>query len=96
MSAPAWKVNKVVFGVLATFVLIYGTVVASVVSVVLMCHDSCSAQARPIRLKAWCFLQIIPWLSFSVPGVTNLLVLTINATLALSCFVACVIADSGR
>ncbi|DBA73281.1 TPA: Palmitoyltransferase [Trebouxia sp. C0004] len=68
MSAPAWKVNKVVLGVLATFVLIYGTVVVSV---------------------------IIPWLSFSVPGVTNLLVLTISTTLALSCFVACVVADCG-
>ena len=32
MTAPAWKVNKVVAGVLATFVLIYGTVVTSVVS----------------------------------------------------------------
>ena len=42
------------------------------------------------------FFQIIPWLSFSVPGVTNLSVLTINTALALSCFVACVIADSGR
>lgn len=32
MTVPAWKVNKVVAGVLATFVLIYGTVVTSVVS----------------------------------------------------------------
>ena len=43
MSAPAWKVNKVVFGVLATFVLIYGTVVISVVSVVMLLRDSWSA-----------------------------------------------------
>ena len=40
MSAPAWKVNKVVLGVLATFVLIYGTVVISVVSVVILRPDS--------------------------------------------------------
>ena len=31
MIAPAWKLNKVVAGVLATFVLLYSTVVTSVV-----------------------------------------------------------------
>ena len=43
MIAPAWKVNKVVFGVLATFVLIYGTVVILVVSVAMLRRDSWSA-----------------------------------------------------
>ncbi|KAL3134915.1 hypothetical protein ABBQ32_007880 [Trebouxia sp. C0010 RCD-2024] len=42
------------------------------------------------------FSVVVPWLSFSVPGVSNLLVLTVNTALALGCFLACVIADPGR
>ena len=39
--------------------------------------------------------QIIPWLSYSVPGATNLLVLTLNSLSALSCYLSCVLGDAG-
>lgn len=41
-------------------------------------------------------MQIIPWLSFSVPGVLNFSVLTFNTALALACFLTCVLVDPGR
>lgn len=41
------------------------------------------------------FCVIVPWLSFSVPGVTNLGVLTLTAGLSLYCYIFCVIVDAG-
>lgn len=39
---------------------------------------------------------ILPWLSYSVPGVLNLALLTGNAGMALVCFLYCVAVDPGR
>ncbi|KIZ07589.1 hypothetical protein MNEG_0358 [Monoraphidium neglectum] len=39
---------------------------------------------------------ILPWLSVSVPGMSNLAVLTVTTVLALWCFVACIFFDPGR
>ena len=41
-------------------------------------------------------VQIIPWLSYSVPGVLNLGLMTIDTSIALACFLACVLLDPGR
>eukprot|EP00877_Chromochloris_zofingiensis_P009873 jgi/Chrzof1/5139/Cz15g13010.t1 len=41
-------------------------------------------------------VQILPWLSFSVPGVLNLAVLTINTGVALYCYFCCMFFDPGR
>jgi hypothetical protein len=40
-------------------------------------------------------LQIIPWLNYSVPGVLNLSILTVNTCLAFYSFLGCVVADPG-
>jgi hypothetical protein len=40
-------------------------------------------------------LQIIPWLNYSVPGVLNLGILTVNTCLAFYSFLGCVVADPG-
>ena len=39
---------------------------------------------------------ILPWLSWSVPGVLNLALLTLSTGTALVCFLACVMVDPGR
>ena len=41
-------------------------------------------------------LQILPWLSYSVPGVLNLGGFTLETGAALWCFLLCVIVDPGR
>ncbi len=41
-------------------------------------------------------VQIIPWLSYSVPGVLNMGFLTIDTGIALYCFLLCVVVDPGR
>jgi len=38
---------------------------------------------------------IVPWLSYSVPGVLNLGLLTFDTGIALGCYLACVFADPG-
>ncbi len=40
--------------------------------------------------------QIVPWLSYSVPGVTNLGVLLITTGMSLYCYLFCVLLDPGR
>ncbi|MEW5297116.1 MAG: hypothetical protein WDW36_000344 [Sanguina aurantia] len=42
------------------------------------------------------FCVIIPWFEYSVPGVTNIGVLSINTALALYCYVYCIYLDPGR
>ena len=42
------------------------------------------------------FCVILPWLSWSVPGVLNLALLTLSTSTALACFLACVMVDPGR
>mmetsp|Transcript_7589 Transcript_7589/g.21621 ORF Transcript_7589/g.21621 Transcript_7589/m.21621 type:complete len:306 (+) Transcript_7589:538-1455(+) len=39
---------------------------------------------------------IIPWFENSVPGVTNLGILTINTAFSIVCYVLCVVKDAGR
>lgn len=56
---------------------------------------------EPLKVSAadlltWCCVQIIPWLSYSVPGVLNLGVLTIDTGIALACYLLCVFTDPGR
>lgn len=46
-------------------------------------------------LNAACFLQIVPWFSFSVPGALHLGLLSISTGLALFCLLAAVINDPG-
>lgn len=41
-------------------------------------------------------MQILPWLSYSVPGVLNLASFTVETGTALWCFLLCVIVDPGR
>ena len=41
-------------------------------------------------------MQILPWLSYSVPGVLNLGGFTLETGTALWCFLLCVIVDPGR
>lgn len=41
-------------------------------------------------------MQIIPWLSYSVPGVLNLGSFTLETGTSLWCFLLCVIVDPGR
>ena len=41
-------------------------------------------------------MQILPWLSYSVPGVLNLGGFTLETGAALWCFLLCVIVDPGR
>ena len=93
MKPLVWKINKVVAAVLAAFFLIYGTVVSCVVS---SCWAVNVLRHAVHGLTVLRSSQIVPWLSFSVPGVTNLLILTITTTFALGSFVACVLADPGR
>jgi hypothetical protein len=40
--------------------------------------------------------QVLPWLSFSVPGVLNLLGLSLTTTAAACCYFACMTIDPGR
>ncbi|KAG2445217.1 hypothetical protein HYH02_008685 [Chlamydomonas schloesseri] len=42
------------------------------------------------------FCVIVPWLSYSVPGITNMGLLTLTTVLALYCFLFCVLLDAGR
>ena len=42
------------------------------------------------------FCVIVPWLSWSVPGLLNLGIFSANTGTALLCFLACVVADPGR
>lgn len=42
------------------------------------------------------FLVIIPWLSYSVPGVSNLLLLSVEAGVGLYLYLCCVFYDPGR
>ena len=42
------------------------------------------------------FCVIVPWLSWSVPGLLNLGVFSANTSTALLCFLACVVVDPGR
>mmetsp|Transcript_1160 Transcript_1160/g.2749 ORF Transcript_1160/g.2749 Transcript_1160/m.2749 type:complete len:346 (-) Transcript_1160:133-1170(-) len=64
---------------------------------------STSSLAVPIVLALYIglycvdvFVVIVPWLSFSVPGMTNLLVLTTSVGLAVWCYGFCVVVDPGR
>ncbi len=41
-------------------------------------------------------MQILPWLSYSVPGVLNLASFSLETGTALWCFLLCVIVDPGR
>ena len=41
-------------------------------------------------------MQILPWLSYSVPGVLNLGGFTLETGTALWCFLLCVAVDPGR
>lgn len=41
-------------------------------------------------------LQIIPWLSFSVPGIGHLTMLTALVLASLGCLLAAVVSDAGR
>jgi hypothetical protein len=41
-------------------------------------------------------MQIVPWLSFSVPGVSHLLLLTGLVACSLACLVTAVVSDPGR
>lgn len=50
----------------------------------------------PTLIKAvWCE-QILPWLSYSVPGVLNLAVFSVDTAVAFLCFLFCVCVDPGR
>ncbi|GLC46391.1 hypothetical protein PLESTB_000977000 [Pleodorina starrii] len=42
------------------------------------------------------FCVIVPWLSYSVPGITNMGVLTVTTCLSLYCYMFCVLLDAGR
>lgn len=42
------------------------------------------------------FCVAVPWLSFSVPGLMNVGVLTLTAGLSLYCYMFCVVLDAGR
>lgn len=42
------------------------------------------------------FFVIVPWMSYSVPGITNLGILTFTTAVALYCYVFCVVVDPGR
>ncbi|EFJ52838.1 hypothetical protein VOLCADRAFT_55031 [Volvox carteri f. nagariensis] len=42
------------------------------------------------------FCVIVPWLSYSVPGITNMGVLTVTTCLSLYCYMFCVMLDAGR
>jgi hypothetical protein len=44
----------------------------------------------------WSMLQILPWYSFTVPGMLHLLVLTASTGLALRCYFLCMFTDPGR
>lgn len=46
--------------------------------------------------RKFVYAQIVPWLSYSVPGVLNLGFLTIDTGIALYCFLLCVSMDPGR
>ena len=38
----------------------------------------------------------MPWLSYSVPGITNMGLLTLTTGLSLYCYIFCVLLDAGR
>ncbi|KXZ52363.1 hypothetical protein GPECTOR_10g997 [Gonium pectorale] len=42
------------------------------------------------------FCVIVPWLSYSVPGITNMGVLTLTTGVSLYCYLFCVLLDAGR
>ncbi len=64
------------------------------------CHTvrigSCTAPALPGPVSPRAAAQIVPWLSFSVPGALNLFFFTLTTLVALGCFLACVFTDPGR
>lgn len=57
------------------------------------CLPTPQLSLRPLR--AHVPAQIVPWLSYSVPGVTNLLVLTATTGMALYCYGFCVLSNPG-
>jgi hypothetical protein len=60
-------------------------------------RDTRSTAAANRERRAWPPPpQIIPWLSVSVPGMSNLAALTSTTALALWCFGCCVRFDAGR
>lgn len=70
-------------------------------SILLCLDDFDQVDASPPReigrlIAGVSLLQIIPWLSYSVSGVLNLSVFTIDTGIALSCYLLCVITDPGR
>ena len=92
-------VNLAVIGVLGIFAFVYSTVLSCVVrfsqprlcSRVTYCSGCVSRSTQGM-----CGPQIIPWLSFSVPGVMHLATFSANTGLALVCFLFCVVMDPGR
>ena len=106
------RFNATVIGVLGIFAFVYFTVTSCVVSKCtptpgMQClsswaSDSCVSHSTVLsRPSTWqsrptVLAQVVPWLSFSVPGVLNFSVLTFNTALALSCFLTCVVIDPGR
>ena len=94
------RLNLPVIGVLCIFAFVYTTVLVCVVS-------SMSPGEQLLRRLALSFCprasvqtqssaQILPWLSYSVPGVLNLAIFSSNTGIALVCFLFCVSVDPGR
>lgn len=92
------RVNATVILVLCVFCYLYYVSVFCVVGDV----KDLTAQHVPFRCAAAqtcavCWpLQAVPWLSFSVPGLMNVGVLTLTAGLSLYCYMFCVVLDAGR
>ncbi len=92
------RVNATVILVLCVFFYLYYVSVFCVVGdiVDLIAQDaSCRGAAAQTCGLCWP-LQAVPWLSFSVPGLMNVGVLTLTAGLSLYCYMFCVVLDAGR
>ena len=93
------KLNANVAAVLFVFCFLYYVDVFCVVGVPASsrCGGGPSATRTPQSTRAATRApQIVPWLSYSVPGVTNLAVLTASAGAALYCYLCCMLTDPGR
>ena len=94
-----WKgLNIAVLGVLGIFAFVYTTVIFCVVWLPLsICASGGYSSCYLVDISLLgCAPQIFPWLSYSVPGVLNFAVFSLNTGMALISFAFCVSVDPGR
>ncbi len=83
------SINLTVAAVLAAYAYLFYVAVFCVVRC-----DIFTCFRNPHQLIL--FLQIVPWLSYSVPGILNLGILSLTTSISLYAYLFCVLHDPGK